>query len=326
MNPTRPNLLKQAAAEIRQASSIVLACHVRPDADALGSLLGLFLGLEQLGKRVTALSPDGVPALYRFLPGWERVQCSVAGTWDLGIGMDADGSDRLGTAEAVILAQPRVIDIDHHTGPERYGHLQLVDATAAATGELIFELLNELGAEISPEIARCLMAAILTDTGSFRFSNVTPNLFRVAAALTEAGAAPAPIYEAVYGSRPYAATQLMGRLLAGLQRSADGRVVWGGLAREDFAGLGLDGTATEGFVDQMRMVSGSEVALFFRQEEAGEVRVSLRSRGNVNVARVAEEFGGGGHAPAAGCTLPGPLSEAMDRVVKVTLRHLGSAP
>lgn len=324
MKNSRECRVRTAAESIRRASNILLACHVRPDADALGSLLGMAWGLESLGKTVTAVSADGVPELYRFLPGWERVRTAATGPWDLAIGLDADGSDRLGSAEPAVLGAPVVIDIDHHTGPDPFGHVQLVDRTAAATGELVYDLLVELGVTWTAEMAQCLMAALVTDTGSFRYSNVTPHSFEVAAALVRHGAHPTPIYEAVYGSRPYEASVLLGRLLGNLRRSDDGRVVWASLSRGDFAGLGLTSDATEGFVDQIRMVAGSEVAVFFREETDGEIRVSLRSRGGANVAQVAEEFGGGGHVPAAGCTLEGPLETAVERVIGSVERHLSS--
>ncbi len=320
----RSSLVRAAAESIRKANKILLACHVRPDADALGSLLGLAAGLESLGKSVTAVSADGVPELYRFLPGWEGVRTHAAGNWDLAIGLDADGSDRLGPAEPTVLSAPEVIDIDHHTGPDPFGHVQLVDRTAAATGELVFELLEELGVDWTAGMAQCLMAAIVTDTGSFRYSNVTPRSFEIAAALVRLGAHPTPIYEAVYGSRPYEASVLLGRLLGNLRRTEDGRVVWAALSRQDFADLGLNSDATEGFVDQIRMVAGSEVAVFLREETNGDIRVSLRSRGRANVAQVADEFGGGGHVPAAGCTLPGPLPAAVDRVIGSVVNHLSS--
>jgi phosphoesterase RecJ-like protein len=215
-----------------------------------------------------------------------------------------------------------VIDIDHHTGPDPFGQVQLVDRTAAATGELVLNLLQELGVTISPEIACCLMAAILTDTGSFRFSNVTAATFQAAALLVEAGARPAVIYDAVYGTRPYSATVLLGRLLSSLERAEDGKIVWAAITQADFQAAGTDSQATEGFVDQIRMVEGGEVAIFFREERRGEIRVSLRSGGAVNVARVAEEFGGGGHVPAAGCTLTVPMDEAVRRVVDAARREL----
>ncbi|HEU4751882.1 MAG TPA: bifunctional oligoribonuclease/PAP phosphatase NrnA, partial [Armatimonadota bacterium] len=290
---SRQERLSQAASRIQAANRILLACHVRPDADALGSLLGLAQGLQGLGKEVQAVSPDGVPELYRFLPGWEQVRTTAEGAFDLAIGLDADGSDRLGTAEAVVLAAPVVIDLDHHTGPDPFGDVRLVDSTAAASGELVYHLLRELNAPVTREIAVCLLAAILTDTGSFRFTNVTAETYRIAAALVEAGAHPAPIHEAVYGTRPFAASRLLGYLLCTLQRAADGRVVWAGLTQEDFRRCEVGTDATEGFVDQIRMVEGAEVALFFREDPDGQIRVSLRSRGKVNVARVAQEFDGG---------------------------------
>lgn len=318
----RKERLQQAATQIRKANRVLLACHIRPDADALGSLLGLALALQRLGKEVQAVSSDGVPELYRFLPGWELVRTAPDGSFDLAIGLDADGSDRLGPCEAAVLAAPLTIDLDHHTGPDPYGQIQVVDPTAAATGELVFDLLTELDVPLDRDIATCLLAAILTDTGSFRFSNVTSDTFLKAAALVEAGAHPAPIHEAVYGTRPFAASCLLGRLLSTLERSEDGRIVWGFLSQQDFRETGTTTEATEGFVDQVRQVAGSQVALFLREEANGEVRVSLRSRGDVNVARIAEEFGGGGHVPAAGCTLAGPLSEAVRQVVDAARREV----
>jgi len=325
MSDRRKSLLQQAAMQIRTANNLLLACHMRPDADALGSLLALMLGLEHLGKKVEAVSPDGVPEVYRFLPHWQRLRTKAQAPPDLAIGMDADGSHRLGGAEADILGAPLVINLDHHTGSDPYGHIQVIDRTAAATGELVFELLLLLDVPITEDIANCLMAAILTDTGTFRFSNVTPETFRIASALVEAGAHPTPIHEAVYGKRSFAVTQLLGRLLTGIQRSEDGKVVWGCLTQPDFQALGLATSDTEGFVDQIRMVDGGEVALFFREERSGEIRVSLRSRGNVNVAKVSEQFGGGGHVPAAGCSLFAPLAEAVERVLAAVNQEIQGA-
>lgn len=190
-----------------------------------------------------------------------------------------------------------------------------MDRTAAATSELVYGLLRELEVRLTPEIATNLLAAVLTDTGSFRFTNVTADSFRIAAALVDAGAHPAPIYEAVYSSRSFDATRLLGRLLDALDRTPDGAVVWASLRRADFERLNVGTEHTEGFIDQIRMVEGNEVALFFREEPDGSIRVSLRSRGRVNVARVAERFDGGGHLPAAGCTLLCPLPDAVRQVV-----------
>ncbi|MBM3460194.1 MAG: bifunctional oligoribonuclease/PAP phosphatase NrnA, partial [Armatimonadetes bacterium] len=277
MSWNRPQNLIQAAEAIRAADSVLLVCHVRPDGDALGSLLGLTLGLECLGKRVTPVSPDGVPELYRFLPGWERVVTTAGGEWDLAVGLDADGSDRLGAAEELVLRQSVVLDLDHHSGAERYGTIQLVDPTAAATAELVYLLLTELGVELDPRTAECLMAGLLTDTGSFRFSNTSERAFAVAARLRAAGATPGRTYEAVYGRRSFGATRLLGRLLDRAGQCQNGRIVHSWLSAADFQECGAVGADTEGFVDQLRMVAGAQVVLFFREETPGEVRVSLRS-------------------------------------------------
>jgi bifunctional oligoribonuclease and PAP phosphatase NrnA len=319
--PLSPTI-RQAASEIRKATEILLVCHERPDADALGSLLALAGGLDQLGKRVQAVSPDGVPPLYRFLPGWQRIATAARGKPDLAIGLDADGSHRLGTAAPSVLAAPCIIDLDHHTGAARYGHICVVDPTAAATGELVYALLGELQVALTLETATCLLAALVTDTGSFRFSNTRAETFDIAADLVRHGAHPGPIYEAIYGTRPFAASRLLGRLLAGMERSPDGKIVWGVLALSDFDAAGVEPDSAEGFVDQIRMVEGSSVAIYFREDRDGGVRVSLRSRGDVNVARVAEEFQGGGHAPAAGCTVPGPFDKGVRRVLDAVRRHL----
>jgi len=321
-NHPRQERIQQAASQIRKANSLLLACHVRPDGDALGSLIGLALGLERLGKSVQAVSQDGVPEMYRFLPGWERVLTEPTGPCDVAIGLDADGSDRLGRSEAAVLAAPVVIDLDHHTGPDPFGSIQVVDPSVASTGELVFELIVELGVALDADIATCLLAAILTDTGSFRFSNVTADTFRKAGALVEAGAHPAPIHAAIYGSRPLSASCLLGRFLSTLGSADNGRIVWGALAQKDFLATGATTNETEGFVDQVRMVTGNDIALFFREEPTGEIRVSLRSSGTANVARVADEFGGGGHIPAAGCTLMEPLPVAVEQVVAAARREL----
>lgn len=311
----RDEALAAAAEQIRQSERIVVACHVNPDADALGSLIGMAAGLTGLGKQVTAISPDGLPAAYRFLPGSEILRNEAEGSHDLAIGLDADGISRLGRAGAILMESPVVINIDHHTGPEPYGDIRLVDPTSAATGELVFELLEKLHAPVDYVVAQNLLAAILTDTGSFRFSSVTGRTMRIAGALIDAGARPEPIYEAVYGTRSYGASRVLGRVLEGLGRSADGRVVWGAIRADDLAEFQVTWEEIDGFIEQIRCVEGSAVAVLFSEVEARQIRVSLRSRGQINVAAMARRFGGGGHRPAAGCTIAATLDDAREQVL-----------
>jgi phosphoesterase RecJ-like protein len=304
----------------------VIATHVNPDGDAIGSMCGLALICERLGKQATRLSVDGVPEFYALLPSVERVVRSAEGNgpFDLGIGVDADGSDRLGEAEATILACPAVIDIDHHTGPDRYGSIQVIDPTAAAAGEIVYALGRELGVPLDPEIAECLMMALVTDTGAFRFPSVKPRTMRIATALMEAGAHPAPMAERVYGQRSPAATRLFGRALEQMEILPRGRVVWSALSQKDFRETGAREDETDGIINELRAVRGADLAILLREEPDGQVRISFRAREGVDAATLAGQFGGGGHRAASGATLPGPLSEAIRQVLDAAGRLVES--
>lgn len=315
-SPSHP-LIESAAAAIRASQRIVIATHVNPDGDALGSLCALALACERLGKEVARVSVDGVPAMYAGLPSVDRVLAAAPqGSFDLGIGVDADGADRLGTAEAAILACPTVIDIDHHTGADRYGTIQLIDPTAAATGELVFDLIRALGVPLDPEIAECLMMAIVTDTGAFRFPSVKPRTLRIAAELIEADAHPAPIVEQVYGQRSPGATRLFGRALERMgQPPGDSRIAWSALSQDDFRETGAREEETDGIINELRAVKGVDLAMLLREAKDGQIRVSFRAREGVDAAALAARFGGGGHRAASGATLPGPLADALRRLL-----------
>jgi phosphoesterase RecJ-like protein len=309
--------LAGAAAAIQAANRIVIATHVNPDGDALGSLCGLALACERIGKQATRVSVDGVPELYSCIPSADRVvRAAPPGPFDLGIGVDADGSARLGEAEAAILACPTVIDIDHHTGPDRYGSIRLVDPSAAATGELVYDLIGDLGVPLDTEIAECLMMALVTDTGSFRYSSVRPRTLRIAAALMEAGAHPAPCAERVYEQRSASAARLLGRALERMERIPSGRIVWSALGQADFREMGARPEETDGIINELRAVRGVELAVLLREDPDGQIRVSFRAKEDVDAAALAARFGGGGHRAASGATLPGPLDQATARVIE----------
>ena len=310
--------LADAAAAIHQSRSIVMACHVNPDGDALGSLLGLALALVPLGKELTCLSEDGVPDILRFLPGAERVQQTTnQAAFDLALVVDSGDLPRVGkTIQPIIGRAKRVVDIDHHVTAGAFGDIRVLDARAASTAEIVYALLRTLGTPITPEIATCLFTGIITDTGSFRFQNVTPNTLQVAAALLEAGAPPAFISEHVFENRTFAATRLLGHALSSLSQTPDGSIVWAHITAADFTEVGATDQDTEGIVSYVRGVRDTEVGILFREMAGGGIRVSLRSRDTVNVAEVAQTFGGGGHRMAAGCTVDLPLAEAEKAVIK----------
>ncbi len=313
--------LQDAAAAIHASQTIVLACHVNPDGDALGSMLGLALALLPLGKTVTCLSEDGVPDLLKFLPSAGLVQQTTdEAAFDLALVVDSGDLPRVGkTIQPVIGRARRVVDIDHHVTSGAFGDIRVLDARAASTAEIVYALLLALQAPITPEIATCLFTGIITDTGSFRFQNVTPNTLQVAAALLEAGAPPAFISEHVFENRTFAATQLLGHALSSLKQTADGRIVWAHIAAADFAEVGATDQDTEGIVSYVRGVQGAEVGILFREMATGGVRVSLRARDTVNVAEIAAQFGGGGHRMASGCTVDLPLADAEAAVLQAIL-------
>lgn len=314
-------MLPEAAAAIREARTLVLACHVNPDGDALGSMLGMALGLAPLDQSLTCLSADGVPEALQFLPGAERIQkTSDQAEFDLALALDSSDLSRVGEAiKPAVERARRIVNIDHHATGAPFGDIQVVDTRAASTAEIVFALLNALGLPITPEVATCLFTGIITDTGSFRFQNVTADTMTVAARLIDAGASPAFVSEHVFENRTFAATKLLGLALSSLSRTQDGRIAWAHVTREDFARLGATDEDSEGLVNPVRSVRGAEVGVSFREMPDGTVRVSLRSREGVDVGQIAQQFGGGGHRMAAGCTLTLPLAEA-ETVVLDALR------
>ncbi len=316
--------LPQAVVAIHAAQTIVCACHVNPDGDALGSMLGLAHGLAPLGKSLTLLSQDGVPDIYRFLPGADQIQRATDLTsFDLAIVLDSGDLSRVGPSVLpVIQTARRMMDVDHHVTTSAFGDIRVLDATAASTSEIVYALLSAARLPITLDAATCLFTGLITDTGSFRFQNVTPNTFRVAAALLEAGAPPASISEQVFDNRTFAATRLLGCALSSLSQTSDGRIVWAHVRTQDFASVGAADEDTEGMVNYARGVRGADVGLLFREMADGTIRISLRSRETVNVAEIAGRFGGGGHRMAAGCTLALPLAEAERTIIDAVLAAL----
>lgn len=327
VSPMEREQMGAAVAAIRDARRVLLACHINPDGDTLGSMIALTLALEHLGKSCTMLSADGVPALYEFLPETERiVRHAEPHGWDLAIVLDAGDISRVGTVVAeTVLAAPLLMDIDHHVTAGQFGQIRLLDAGAAATGEIVYDLLLALQAPITLPIAECLLCALLTDTGSFRFMNVTPRTMEIAAEMIRLGASPNTIAENVFENKPFAAQKLLGRALDSLQCSPDCRIVWAHVTQADFQEFGATDEATEGVVNAVRSVQGAEVALFFREMPSGRLRVSLRSRESFDVSQVAQQFGGGGHRLASGCTLDGPPAEAEARLVAAVQQRMADA-
>lgn len=305
-----------AAAEALQAAqNVLLACHINPDGDTMGSALALGLALRQAGKTVTVVCQDEAPRAYRFMPGWDSFRQEVPDTpFDAAVALDCDGVKRMGSVATGVCRVPCTIEIDHHTGTERFGKIVVVDATAAATGELVFTLLQLMGLPITREVAINLYVALMTDTGSFRYANTRGRTLRIAAELVDCGAEPAPIASSVYESHPFASVAILGRALASLQRSEEGALVWAHITTDDFQHVGAGDGDTDGIINHLRSIDGVKIAVLFRQV-GDKVRISLRGRDLVDVAEVARAFGGGGHRLAAGCTIEAPLPQAEQQLL-----------
>jgi phosphoesterase RecJ-like protein len=299
--------------------------HVHPDADVLGTLLALGLALEARGWRVRYGGPHVAPSVLSFLPGVERYERLVAvdEPFDVIALTDCPNPERTeGLLEQARRGGGMVLNIDHHPDNRRYGDLEWIEPTAAATGELLYRLLMGLGAPITPAIATNLFTAIHTDTGSFRYSNVTPRTFAIASALVAAGAEPARVSSALYERRAADALGMLGATLSRIEVSDDGRVAWLALPADAVPDTFVE---SEELVNYPRSIASVRVACFLR-DRAGQVKVSLRGKGDVDVNTIAAQFGGGGHRNAAGCTVKGSLDEATRAVLGAVRAALAEAP
>lgn len=305
------SVLNAAAEALLRAERVVLASHVNPDGDTLGSSLALALALRAMGKEAVPLSSDGVPEILRWLPGQQWVQRETdARDFDLAVVCDTGTLDRVGKARPAIESAPASICVDHHVAEGTFGQIRVVDSRAAATGELVYALLRAMQVPMTRDIANCLLCALITDTGSFRFMNVTPTTFRIAGALMRFGAYPSSISELVFENRSLASVKLLGRALDSLKTANRGRIAWAHVRARDFQELGATDEDTEGIVNHVRAVNTAVVAALFREVPGHRIRVSLRARDGFDVNRVARAFGGGGHKLAAGCHHDPPLEAA----------------
>lgn len=319
------NKLQDAASVIMEGKNFLIMGHVNPDGDSLGCMCALGLALRSLGKSAEMVSPDGVPELYKFLPGSTRILKEVPPNWmfDAAIIVDCEGLDRLGNMAEILESCCNILEIDHHPGGKRGSASCLVDSSAASCGEILFEFLREIGVEITPDIADCLLTAIVTDTGSFRFSNVKSSTLHAAASLLEAGSSISKIAHKVYETRSLASVRLLGSVLSTLRTTANGRIAYASITRDQMALSQAVEAEAEGIVNYVRSVRGAKVGMLFREEENGNTRVSLRSKDGTDISQIARMFGGGGHKAAAGCTVDRPMTEAIDLVVDATRKWMG---
>jgi bifunctional oligoribonuclease and PAP phosphatase NrnA len=307
---------------VQRCNRFLVMTHVRPDGDALGSELALAAALRQHGKHARVVIASNLPPLYKFLdpdgtkierfrpPGdsFRNVDAVIivdTGTWNQ-IGDFGPFLKTLNVAKVVI---------DHHRTQDDLGALQLIDTSAEAAGRLIYEATQALRGRITPEIADALFLALATDTGWFRHSNTTPATFQLAEELTLAGANPTALYDQLYEQVSLGKLKLTGLVLERLATTAEGQVAFTRVYLADFPATGALPPDTEDLINFVRRVEGTEVALMFIEQRDGGVKVSFRSRSRIDVDKIAERFGGGGHRLAAGATIPGSMDEVVVKVM-----------
>lgn len=314
----KPNVLADAAevaACLRAHRQFVMCAHEKPDGDVLGSGYALGLALKSLGKRVTYFLDDEVPRNLRFMPEWQKTQRTFDGVADdaIFIFFDMSGKERAGKALQWV-PRERIVNIDHHLGNARFGRWNYVNEGEAATGSLVLGLIFSIGAEVTPQIATCLLGTLISDTGCFQYSNASPHTMRLGAALIEAGADKDLITEQLYYTRTFAGQKVLGRALEDAQLTEDG-ICYSIVTQAMLEEYGATHEDLEDVVGALRVVDRCEVAALFKESADGAYRLSLRSRGTFNVMEMARTLGGGGHFRAAGATVAGPRERAIERVL-----------
>lgn len=295
--------LKYIKEKILKAKAIVIAGHINPDGDSIGSLLSLGLGLKKMGKRVYMLSPDGLPRRYALLPAAAKVIRSTTEPPDLAIAVDCSNKEILGKVYPVFKKAQDILEIDHHEFRRPFGNLFFLDNKAAAVGELVYILLKELKVNIDRDIAQNLLTSIIVETDSFRLPGVRPLTFEVCARLMKKGVDFYKLVDMVFWSKTRESVILSGRILARSRFKRGNRLIWSVATKKDFAATGSRDEDIDDLADQMRSMQGVEIAVLFREKGRGHLRVSLRSKGKINIAAIAEYYGGGGHFDVAGCPL-----------------------
>jgi bifunctional oligoribonuclease and PAP phosphatase NrnA len=316
-------MLASVLNEIDRRRRFLVTAHARPDGDAIGSTLACGAILRQLGKQADLILADRIPLIYETLPGARSVRCAQAidGEYDAVIILECDGIPR---TRLQGLDGRFLINIDHHESGRAFANVNWIDPAACAVGEMIYDLAKASGIQITPEIATCLYTAVVTDTGLFAYEGTDAHTFRLAAALVELGAQPARIAQDVYFTNPTSKMRLLGAALTNLRR--EGRISWMWVTQDDLSAAGAAEEDCEGLVNYAVGIAGVDVSVFLRELPDHRMRLSLRSKGGtLNVATIAQNFGGGGHENAAGCTLDGPLNASLDLILTTLRNHLAHA-
>ncbi len=319
--------MEQIIDRLKRSNRVLIASHTNPDGDAIGSLLAAGFFLSFLGKEVTLFNESPIPVVYRFLSGVERVVdvLGEANAFDTGVVLDCGDLTRVGRAAPVFEALPVVINIDHHVTNTRFGHFQLIDPEACATAELIYRLIEAMGVPVRPEMAGAIYTGILTDTGSFRFSNTNRRAFEICEKMVARGVDPYRIAQQVYGTYSLGRIKLLNLALDSIVVSQNGRLSMMAVTRQMIRETKTRPEDTDGLINYAKGIKDVKVAVLIEElnhdDKAAESRkpyhVSLRSDGSVDVAAIAAAFGGGGHSSAAGFSIEATLLDIKKEIMNL---------
>jgi phosphoesterase RecJ-like protein len=309
---------------INSCRNFLITSHIRLDGDAIGSELAMYHTLRNMGKEAVVYNQDETPEIYRFLPGSEFIVNTLESleNFDVVFVLDCSKIDRMGNESSrVSTSIKKMINIDHHISNGGFCDISLIDPEASSTGEILYRLFEKMGVALTEDMAINLYTAILTDTGSFRYSNTGRDTFTIAGKLVEKGANPQRISEMVYEMNPPAKIKLLTKVLETFESDWDGKISSIVVTQKMLEDTGALPEYTEGFVDFVRSIEGVEVAIIYNEMSENNFRISLRSKGRTNVERVAGEFGGGGHFNASACMIEGDIDTVKKSLVNCIINQ-----
>ena len=318
----RTDTIKKFKKILRENQRFLLLSHVNPEPDTIGAALSFYHYLKASGKDVRVYNADGVPSFMRFMPHAKIITTRIpAGRFDVAICVDAGSTDMLG-GHFDTVKRKITVNIDHHRTNTLYGDLNIVDPDASAACELMYALFEKAGIPVDRTVAALLLAGIIYDTGSFRYRNTTSKTLKTAAELMGLGADIGDISERLYENQSLGRLKLLKMVLDTLELSSDGRIASVELTRNMYEATGTTKEDSEGLIDYPKSIAGVVVAVLFREVKQGKYKISLRSKSNVTISEIAEQFGGGGHKNAAGCTMDGLLFDIKNKVFAKIVERL----
>lgn len=314
--------------QLKKSRSVLITSHINPDGDAIGSLVAMGVALSTQGIDTTLFNESPLPAVYRFLPGVELIVRNLApeSSFDTAIVLDCGGLNRVGSRADLVSAVPVVINIDHHVTNNGFGNLQIIDPSACATAEIVYRLIKALGIEIDQAMATSIYTGIVTDTGSFRFSNTNHAAFAICDEMVQKGVQPHNVAQHLYGTYSLGRIKLLNLALETIEISGNGNVSMMMLTRQMLNETGTHPEDGDGLINYARRIEDVKLAALIQEQENGhhkqgdakQYHVSLRSDGSVDVAAIASGFGGGGHPSAAGFNIKTTLSDLKHKITQLS--------